>query len=190
MAFFKFIKKKKPSSVSNNMPTTDGEPITNGQDHQSSPEDSTHEELISITYGTGMPIDVIYAEIHHDYENEGFQDALVNTNAEYCKTKESILINKIRLLFNQVLLRYRSEIRNLDVEIANARTLFALGSAKMLEARKETCEEHVAEINGMIQKLESQTPEMMMMIESYRRGFNKGCAAKTADFLSPKTIKI
>lgn len=58
----------------------------------------------------------------------------------------------------------------------------------MLVARKETCEEHISEINQMIEKLNAKSPEMMTMIESYRRGFTKGCAAQTANFLNPNRI--
>ena len=32
--------------------------------------------LITITWGTGMPIDVIFNFIHKNFEEEGFQDAL------------------------------------------------------------------------------------------------------------------
>lgn len=55
-------------------------------------------KIVSITYGTGMPIDVLYAFINKDYEQEGYQDALVNTDAEYCTAKESIILNKLQQL--------------------------------------------------------------------------------------------
>ena len=145
-------------------------------------------EIVSITYGTGMPIDVLYAFINKDYEKEGYEDALVNSDVEYCTAKESIILNKLQQLFRRVLLRYSGEIREIEVQAANAKSLFALTSASMLEARKATCEEHIAEINSMMDKVNAKAPEMMTMIESYRRGFTKGCAAQTANFLNPKRI--
>lgn len=145
-------------------------------------------DIVSITYGTGMPIDVIYAFINHDYEQDGYQDALVNSDAEYCTAKETIILNKLQQLFRRVLLRYHGEIRDIEVQIANAKSLFALTSASMLGARKETCEEHILEINQMIEKVNAKSSEMMTMIESYRRGFTKGCAAQTANFLNPNRI--
>ena len=141
------------------------------------------EELITITYGTGMPIDVIYAYISKDYEPEGYQDALVNSSVEYCKTKENIILNRLQQLFRQVSLSYKGEIRNLDVQIENSKSLFNLTSAAMLEARRDTCEEHIAEINVMLDKIKSNYPEMMTMIDSYRRGFSKGVSAQTVNFL-------
>lgn len=147
-------------------------------------EESKQENVIAITYGTGMPIDVIYAFIGHDYEQDGYQDALINSSVEYCTAKENIILNELNQLFRRILLRYRGEIREIDVQIENAKSLFALTSASQLEARKETCEEHISEINDMVGKVDSKSPEMMTMIESYRRGFTKGCAAQTANFLN------
>lgn len=144
--------------------------------------------VISITYGTGMPIDVIYGFIAHNYEQDGYQDALVNSSVEYCTAKENIILNELNQLFRRVLLRYRGEIREIDVQIENAKSLFALTSASQLTAHKETCEEHISEINEMIEKVNAKAPEMMTMIESYRRGFTKGCAAQTANFLNPSRI--
>ncbi len=40
----------------------------------------------------------------------------------------------------------------------------------------------------MIEKVNAKAPEMMTMIESYRRGFTKGCAAQAANFLNPNRI--
>ena len=149
---------------------------------------NNNDEIITIQYGTGMPIDVIYGFINHDYEQDGYQDALINSDAEYCIAKEKIILNQLNQLFRRILLRYRGEIRDIEVQITNAKSLFALTSASLLDARKETCEEHIVEINEMIQKVNAKSPEMMTMIESYRRGFTKGCAAQTANFLSPKHI--
>ena len=97
-------------------------------------------ELITIAYGTGMPIDVIYAYIGKDYEPEGYQDALVNSSVEYCKAKENIILNKLQQLFRQVSLAYNGEIRKLNVQIENSKSLFNITSASMLEARRDTCE--------------------------------------------------
>ena len=140
-------------------------------------------ELITIAYGTGMPIDVIYAYIGKDYEPEGYQDALVNSSVEYCKAKENIILNKLQQLFRQVSLAYNGEIRKLNVQIENSKSLFNITSASMLEARRDTCEEHIKEINEMREKLKVNAPEMMTMIDSYRRGFSKGVSAQTASFL-------
>lgn len=173
--FKRTIQKGEAKTLSVDVPTMDNSDFL---------EKSKSENVIAIAYGTGMPIDVIYAFIGHNYEQDGYQDALVNSSVEYCTAKENIILNELNQLFRRVLLRYHGEIREIDVQIENAKSLFALTSASQLEARKETCEEHISEINGMIEKVDNKSPEMMTMIESYRRGFTKGCAAQTANFLN------
>lgn len=179
MGFFDFFRKHKLSE--HVVAAADKEAITETTDTRIEPADKKN--IITITYGTGMPIDAIYAFLDRDYEQEGYKDALTNADAEYCKAKEAIILNNLRQLFQRVLLRYSQEIRQLNVKIENMKSLFAITSASALEARKVTCDEHIAEINRMTEKLEAQSPEMMTMIDSYRRGFTKGIAAQTVDFL-------
>lgn len=186
MKIFSFFRKTNPSGNPHEPIATQA--ITGDSTTENALKEEPSVKMISITYGTGMPIDIIYAFVNHDYEQEGYQDALVNPDAGYCTAKESMIQNQLQQLFRRILLRYRDEIRGIDVQIANAKSLFALTSASMLEARKETCEEHIAEINQMIEKSNAKSPEMMTMIESYRRGFTKGCAAQTANFLNPTHV--
>ena len=41
------------------------------------------EGIVTIEYGTGYPIDVIYAYIRKDYSSKGYDDAMVNPDASY-----------------------------------------------------------------------------------------------------------
>ena len=186
MKLFDIFKRTQPQSEAHLI--EQGSSVITDSPTSPSTNDNGNEELITIQYGTGMPIDVIYGFINHDYEQDGYQDALVNSDAEYCLAKEKIILNQLNQLFRRILLRYRGEIRDIEVQIANAKSLFALTSASMLDARKETCEEHINEINEMIEKVNAKSSDMMTMIESYRRGFTKGCAAQTANFLNPNRI--
>ena len=68
-------------------------------------------KIITITWGTGMPIDVIFNFIHKNFEEEGFQDALVNSDITYRDTKEKIIRTDLEMLFKRITLRYKSDIR-------------------------------------------------------------------------------
>lgn len=152
---------------------------------ENSIEDKKEDEkrLLTITWGTGMPIDIIFNFIHKNFEEEGFQDALVNSDIKYRDTKEKIIRNDLEMLFRRIILRYRNDIREIDVNIDNARKAYALTAASRLQARRETFEEHLNEINEMQQLLNADDPKMTTMIESYRRGFHKGITAKTLQFI-------
>ena len=193
MSIFSFFKKPKDTTVVEMAQQVAATPITEPTQEIAPTTESNPaktDKIVTIHYGTGMAIDSIYAFISKDYEQDGYDDALVNCAAEYCKAKENIILNTLQQLFNQVLLRYRNDIRLLDVQIENARALFSLNYASILEAKKGTCEEHIEEINTMKKKLEAKAPEMMTMIESYRRGFSKGCVAQTTNFLNNHPSEI
>ena len=146
--------------------------------------DDEKKKVITITWGTGMPIDVIFNFIHKNFEEDGFQDALVNQDVTYRDAKEKIIRNDLEMLFKRVILRYKSDIRVVEVKIDNARKALALSSASDLEALRETYDEHLAEIREMQDLLEANDPKMTTMIESYRRGFLKGIAATSVSFIS------
>ena len=90
------------------------------------------------------------------------------------------------MLFKRISLRYKNDIRDLDVNIDNARKAYALAAAGRMQARRDTFEEHLAEISKMQEMLEENDPKMTTMIESYRRGFLKGIAAASINFYENK----
>ena len=157
-----------------------------------SPEEGKKDEkkdekhVITITWSTGMPIDVIFHFIHKNFEEEGFQDALVNCDITYRDAKEKIIRNDLEMLFKRIILKYKSDIRIVNVKIENANKALALAAAADMEALRATYEEHLTEIQEMQSQLEANDPKMTTMIESYRRGFLKGIAANAVNFINNK----
>ena len=149
-------------------------------------KDEEQKHLITITWGTGMPIDVIFNYIHKNFEEDGFQDALVNSDITYRDAKEKIIRNDLEMLFKRIILCYKKNIREIDVQINNARQAYALSAASTLEAQRVTYEEHLTEIDEMREKFEADDPKMMTMIESYRSGFLKGISAIAVNFINNK----
>lgn len=140
--------------------------------------------MITITWGTGMPIDIIFNFIHKDFEEDGFQDALVSQDITYRDAKIAIIRNDLEMLFKRITLRYKCSIREVNARIENSRKAFALGATADLEARLATYEEHLAEIAEMENQLANDNPKMTTMIESYKRGFLKGVSAATINFIN------
>ena len=130
-------------------------------------DDESKTNLITIKWGTGLPIDVIFHYIHKNFEEEGFQDALVNSDITYRDTKEKIIRTDLEMLFKRITLRYKSDIREMVL-------------------LKKTYEEHLAEIEEMQELLNADDPKMTTMIESYRRGFLKGITAATLYYIEKK----
>ena len=64
-------------------------------------DDESKTNLITIKWGTGLPIDVIFHYIHKNFEEEGFQDALVNSDITYRDTKEKIIRTDLEMLYEE-----------------------------------------------------------------------------------------
>ena len=189
MALFNLFGSKKTAN-SDVIPVEVNDEQEMNKENESSSEESKDEEekkrIITITWGTGMPIDVIFNFIHKNFEEEGYQDAITNSDIAYRDTKEKIIRNDLEMLFKRISLRYKSDIREIEFKIDNARKAFAMTAAAQLESLKQTCEEHLSEIEEMQELLNADDPKMTTMIESYRRGFLKGITAATLNFIENK----
>ena len=187
MALFGLFGSKPTENVEMNPELSENIQGESNEETASSEEEKKDEKhLITITWGTGLPIDVIFNYIHKNFEEEGFQDALVNCDITYRDAKEKIIRNDLEMLFKRIILKYKSDIRVVNVKIENAHKALALAAAADMEALRATYEEHLAEIQEMQSKLEANDPKMTTMIESYRRGFLKGIAANAVNFINNK----
>jgi len=191
MALFNLFNDKKVANSDVDMTPVE---INDGQDANSENENTVEapkeengkKNLITITWGTGMPIDVIFNFIHKNFEEEGFQDALVNSDIAYRDIREKIIRNDLEMLFKRIILRYKRDVRELEFKIDNARKAYALSAAAQLDSLKQTYEEHLSEIEEMQDLLLIDDPKMTTMIESYRRGFLKGITAATHSYIENK----
>ena len=191
MALFNLFNDKKVANSDVNMIPVEINDEQEANNEKESPvEEPKVEEgkknLITITWGTGMPIDVIFNFIHKNFEEEGFQDALVNSDIAYRDIKEKIIRNDLEMLFKRIILRYKRDVRELEFKIDNARKAYALSAAAQLDSLKQTFEEHLSEIEEMQELLMADDPKMTTMIESYRRGFLKGITAATLNYIENK----
>lgn len=139
---------------------------------------------ITIKYGTGMPIDAIYAYMQDDYEQEGYDDAMCNADMAYKESKKEIIKNGLKMLFEQVRLRYESDIRDINVQIDIVEMQGLTTSSMSLKARRDTYNEHLKKINDMELSLDREDKKMMNMIASYERGFLKGVSARSESFIN------
>lgn len=142
-----------------------------------------NKELSSAQYGTKMPIDAVYAFISRDYEEQGYNDAMCNADSSYKDSKKVIIRNELKRLFEQVSLRYKSDLRDIEVQIDIVEQQGLINTASSLKARKETFIEHMNVLNEMEVSLEQGQQQMLSMINSYERGFLKGLAAKSDSLL-------
>lgn len=144
-----------------------------------SSQDENKKTVYTISYGTGFPIDMIYSYIVRDFEQKGFDDAMVNPENSYKESGKKLIINELKQLFEQVRLKYRGDLRVIRVHIKNLEEQGLSMQVDQLKAREETYEEHMKKIEDMENKLKQEDESVMSMVFTYERGFLKGLAAKS-----------
>lgn len=144
------------------------------------------EKALDPVFGTGMPIDAIYAYIERDYEGQGYSDSMCNADNAYKESKKVIIKDGLKRLFSQVRLRYQDDFRRVTVQIDIVEKQGMIDTSYLLKAKKETYAEHMKTIDVMEESLMKNDPKMLSMIDSYERGFLKGIAAISQTFLNTK----
>lgn len=132
---------------------------------------------ITISYGTRMPIDLIYNFLKEDYDSKGYGDALNNPDISYRDMNKDIIKSKLEVMFKQVSLKYNDVLRELDFQITTRTQAGLVDLVRQLESKKETYLQHIKELNQMKQDFIDQKPYMTGMLLSYDKGFSKGLAA-------------
>ena len=134
-------------------------------------------DIVTITYGTGKPIDLIYNFLKDDYESKGYDDALTNPDTSYKEMNKSMIKSSLEIKFKQVHRKYEDNLRTIDFHINSRKEAGLIELVKELETKKEILLQHVKELNTMEQDFINEAPYMMGMLFSYERGFLRGLAA-------------
>lgn len=176
MSWFNFLKKQQEATIEPIvMPEEVVESANQGIDETESNRDRT--SVVSIKYGTGMPIDLIYSFLKEDYEARGYDDALSNPDVSYKEMNKSMIRSNLEIKFRQVRLRYSDDLRNLDFHIKSRSEAGLVDLVKQLEMEKNMLLQHVEELNKMEQDFQDNVPYMTGMLLSYERGFLRGLGA-------------
>ncbi|GAA4511693.1 hypothetical protein GCM10023173_04740 [Sphingobacterium thermophilum] len=136
-----------------------------------------------IEFGTKLPIDLIYAFLKEDYEQKGYNDAIISPDKSYKEKNLSIIKSNIEIKFKQVTLKYEDMLRNVDFHIKSRSEAGLTDLVELLKSKKQTYENHLEEINKMKSDLERKEPYIMGIFDSYEVGFSRGLASLSLDNL-------
>ena len=67
---------------------------------------TNEEKPMTFSYATGWPIDVIYGYLCKNYENKGFDDAMLKSDLAFRDLNMSLIKNKILMVFREINLNY------------------------------------------------------------------------------------
>ncbi len=178
MAFFGLFNKKNentntiPFQLLNETPDSSMEEVKN---EAPVVEHSTDENKpLTVAYATGWPIDIIYGYLHKNYENKGYEDAMLNSNLSFRDMNMSIIRNKILMVFREINLNYDAMKDDLDARIETCNAAGLLTTVAELGKQMSVINAHKNELTQLEQDFRNNSNETSVPLMSYECGFLRG----------------
>jgi len=146
-------------------------------------EQSSDKKTLTVSYATGWPIDVIYGYLHKNFEQKGFDDALVKNDMAFRDMNMNIIRNKILMVFREINLNYDVMRGNLETNIEKCRAAGLISTVADLERQMSIINTHQKELAELEDEFRSNSSESVPL-QSYDCGFLRGMA--TIILSSPK----
>ncbi|MDR2810902.1 MAG: hypothetical protein LBB84_10190 [Tannerellaceae bacterium] len=145
----------------------------------------SEKNIITIRYGTGKPIDIVYSYLEADYDNMGYNDALGCPDNSYKEKSMKSIKSKFEILLNRTISKYEELIRDKNFHIETRERAGLLDIVENLKTQKNTLEDQKGILMKMKNELQDETLSYANhLLISYEKGFTRGLAA-----LSLETFK-
>lgn len=132
---------------------------------------------LTVSYATGWPIDLIYGYLHKNFENKGYEDAMLNSNLTFRDMNMAIIRNKVLMIFREVNLKYDGMKREIETRIDTCNAAGLLSSAAELEKQMAIINAHKSELAQLESDFRNNANEASVPLMSYECGFLRGVSA-------------
>ena len=192
MALFGFFNKKNentntiPFQFTPDTPDSSMEEVTN--DAPVVEETTPENKPLTVSYATGWPIDIIYGYLHKNYEQKGYDDAMLNSNLAFRDMNMKIIRNKILMTFREINLTYDAMKNDLDTRIENCNAAGLLTNIAELNKQLSVINAHKEELAQLEADFRNNTNEASVPLMSYECGFLRGIS--TINMASPSKTNV
>lgn len=131
---------------------------------------------LTVSYATGWPIDVVYGYLHKNYEQKGFEDAMLKRDLTFRDMNKNIIKNKILMVFREINLNYDVMRQDLQEQINSCSAAGLLTTVSQLEKRINLIDSHKEELRCLEENFRNNTNEASIPLQSYECGFLRGVA--------------
>ncbi len=178
MAFFNFFNKKNentntiPFQFTPDTPDSSVEEVTNEVPvmEETMPEN----KLLTVSYATGWPIDIIYGYLQKNYESKGYDDAMLNSDLTFRDMNMNIIRNKILMVIHEINLNYNSMKQDLDTRIGTCNAAGLLTTVADLNKQMAIINAHKDELSRLEHDFRNNANEASVPLMSYECGFLRG----------------
>ena len=182
MNIFSFLNKKKESANAaiTMLPVVEDENrIAAGSAKMTEVEtvnETSGKKPLTVTWATGWPIDIIYGYLHKNYEEKGFNDAMVKSDITFRDMNMGIIRNKILMVFREINLNYDVMKRDVENRMETCNAAGLLTTLSDLEKRMAIINTHKAELERLEKDFRENANEASVPLQSYDCGFLRGIA--------------
>lgn len=139
-----------------------------------SPNSSNVKKPLTVSYATGWPIDVIYGYLHKNYEQKGFEDAMIKSDLTFRDMIINIIKNKILMVFREINLNYDVLRNELESRLDNCRAAGLLTTISEIETNLNVIDAHKNELKQLESSFRNNDNEVSIPLQSYECGFLRG----------------
>lgn len=153
--------------------TSEEEVVVNPQSTNGGTEEK---KPLTVSYATGWPIDVIYGYLHKNYEEKGFEDAMLRNDLAFRDMNMGIIKNRILMVFREINLNYDVMKSDLESRIDTCRAAGLLTTVSEIEKSMTIIKTHKEELRQLEDDFKNNANEASIPLKSYDCGFLRGIA--------------
>ena len=181
MKLFGFLNKKDGTDNTPKISLPVLEPSTAQEDivseEASKPRNNEEEKRpLTVSYATGWPIDIVYGYLHKNYEQKGFEDAMLKCDLTFRDLNMNIIKNKILMVLREINLNYDIMRQDLQERANNCSAAGLLTTVSELEKKIALIDSHKEELRCLEDNFRNNTSEASIPLQSYECGFLRGVA--------------
>ena len=192
MRLFNFLNRQKESgkAMVAMLPVAETQDIAGTKEENSDAPCKENQSTLTVSYATGWPIDVIYGYLHKNYEQKGFDDALVKSDLTFRDMNINIIRNKILMVFREINLNYDVMKHDLQARLDTCSAAGLLTTVSDIEKRMTIIDTHKAELCRLEDDFRNGRNEASIPLQSYECGFLRGIATITMGGLGSKHAPV
>ena len=178
MALFSIFNKKNENTNSVPLQLVTGNPVPSQEevmnDAPVEKETDPDKKPLTVSYATGWPIDIIYGYLHKNYEQKGYDDAMLSSNLAFRDMNMKIIRNKILMVFREINLNYDAMKQDLETRTETCNTAGLLTTVAELGKQMSVINAHKKELAQLEDDFRNNANEASVPLMSYECGFLRG----------------
>lgn len=122
-------------------------------------------------------IHALFALLSKDYQEQGYNDALVNPDASYMQQNMDAIKGDLRLMVRRVSLYYQDAVQEINFLIETRSRMGMADVVDELRMKLDRARNHQAQVAELEKALAEGMGDVQRVMISYKRGFTNGLAA-------------